>query len=285
MLGYFKKLLLLSSIQVLSLNFSQASLFEPPFTDIKSPVNKVDSIALIDPTSIMVIYNHNGTVRGGAYNISAFGGVYIASLHTITGSNFYLLHKDYYRFYGFKTTEKNVSIDAIVMIDRRLYPEGRLSSVLTEIFQALASRPIRPAATGYAINGIVTNGTNTEYLISTNKGQLLYNNQTQKTYMRIDSKKSTIKPGSSGTIVVAQPADFYSSPFDAELELQSNVAVGILKCRVVRGSPNKNEILYEVQTFEFLENPNYWMEELTEPPKMIFEKDCEQINGRGHGGA
>lgn len=273
-------------IQFMTLDYSYASVFEPQFSDVKNSDYKVNSLSLIDPSSLLVIYNDDGTIRGGAYNIGSFGGIYVASLHTIAGSRFYELHKDFYRFYVFKNSEKDVGIDVVILVDRRLYPEGAMNGVFSEMFHALANRSVRPSAIGYAINGIVINRSGqSDFLIRTNSGELFYNRKNQKTYIRLEAEESTIKAGSSGTVVVAKPSDLYNAPLELDYDLNSNIAVGILKCRLVKASPYRNKILYEVQTFEFMDNPNYWMEELTSPPKIIFEKDCEQINGRGHGGA
>ena len=45
-----------------------------------------------------------------------------------------------------------------------------------------------------------------------------------------------------------------------------------------------NNLHFEIQTFDFLVDPKLWIHELTTTPPRIFEKDCLQINGRGHGG-
>lgn len=176
-------------------------------------------------------------------------------------------------------------LDVVFLIDKHIYPAGLIDVRVRDVFLTLATRKIGPHSSGFAINGIVPDRAKAnEYILRTNQGDLFEDQKTKKLYLQVDPRKSSITQGSSGTLVLTQSKDDFYSPPQPGFDYSESIPIGILKCRVEQSVVKKDFIRFEVQTFEFLTDINLWITEFKTAPPTIFERNCVQINGRGHGG-
>ena len=242
----------------------------------------------------LLVYNPDGSVRGGAYSLHPYSQVFVSNLHTLQKSWFFEIYKRDFFFYGFKlphnrTDEVNKDyrwVDMVIIISRKEHPAGINEPFVRGLLNNLMGRELGldVISSAAAVESIVpTPGNLSKYMFKSNWGSV--RKLPRGTFFQIPQSTSTITPGSSGALVYAKSTDFVGATHSKQEIYTDKIPIGILKCRDLKFPQSEGNDRYELQSFDFLFDFELWINDLKSIPDVVYPADCININGRGHGGA
>lgn len=245
--------------------------------------------------SHLLVYNKDGTVRGGAYSLDPFAKVYAVSLHTLQNSWFFEVYKKDFNFYGFKIpydkqAESEVGkdyrwVDMVILVSRIEHPKGLNEPLVRSLLNTLIGRELNldyfSALAG--VESIVPiPGNLTKYMLRENWGDIKKGRR--GLIFEIPNKISTITPGSSGALVYANSTDVVGALSGPSEIYTDKIPIGILKCLDLRFPQRDGVDRYELESFDTIFELDTWVIRLKAIPDVKYDPNCINVNARGHGG-
>jgi hypothetical protein len=284
---YFRFLILYLGLSLSFLSLAQA-------VDINNPIGLTFRINRDFDHQHLLVYNIDGSVRGGAYALYPFTPVYVTSLHTLQNSWFFEIYKSKFTFYGFQLPRDQDTngrdkvfkwVDMVFIVSKEQYPGGLKDPSVRSLINSLVGRDLGTdvgSALSLVESIVPVEGNLSRYQFKTNQGEI---QKTMRGLMfEISHNRSTITPGSSGALVYAQSTAAPGATVGFSNTFTDKIPIGILKCRDLKFPQREGVDRYELQSFDFLSDFDLWITELKSIPDVKYDPLCININGRGHGG-